>query len=736
MASRQICMLVLALLLFGCGGGGGGNDDPPPMVPAPPTDPDAPPFGLQEREPLAALVLPGAANGAGVEVEVTRAFPALGFTQPLFLAGVPGEERLVVLEKGGRMRAFSPADDVASAATILDLSGRVATASEQGLLGLAFDPAFQSNRFIYVHYSLPSGPRRSVIARFTWDPTTDAVDLGSERILLEVEQPFQNHNGGMLAFGPDDFLYIALGDGGSGGDPQDHGQNLATLLGSVLRIDVHPGDPALAYDIPSDNPFRDTAGAQPEIWAYGLRNPWRMSFDRNTGELWLADVGQDAIEEINVVVRGGNYGWRVFEGTEFFANSDNTPPGATFEPPLYEYPHSVGRSVTGGYVYRGARFPDLFGAYVFGDFVTGDVWALRQADGTVEIEHLGNVPQLASFGEDGAGELYIVSLAGTLHRFQAPDPGALPPPAMALSDTGIFSDLATLTPASGLIAYDVQIPFWSDGSTKQRWFGLPDGAAMGFDPSTPWELPVGSVLVKNFEIELADGSLRRLETRLMLHRDAGWEGFTYRWDPDGQDATLLLAREQEAITVAGPDGPLTFDYVYPSRTDCLRCHVPATGAALGFETRQLSREFAFPLASDNQLRTYDHIGLFTSRIGDPTAFDLFPELEDAGEDLERRARAYLHVNCAACHQPQGGTNVALDLRFDTPPAAMAALGEVPQGSDLGIEEARIIAAGAKEASVLWERMRRLDATRMPPVASHRVDSEGVALIGAWIDSLP
>ncbi|MCC5887992.1 MAG: PQQ-dependent sugar dehydrogenase [Gammaproteobacteria bacterium] len=736
--NRSGFLLALALLLGACGGGsGGGNDgigtEPPPAV----AEPEPPPFGLTEREPLAALALPGASVDSSGNIDVVRAFPGLTFTQPLFLAAVPGDPRLAVVEKGGRMRIFTPASDASSSQVILDLSARVATASEQGLLGLAFDPAFTTNRHFYVHYSLGAGPRRSVIARFTWDADSDSVDPASEKVLLEVEQPFSNHNGGMLAFGPDDFLYIALGDGGSGGDPMDHGQNLGTLLGSLLRIDVHPADPDEPYAIPPDNPFVGTAGARPEIWAYGLRNPWRFSFDRDSGDLWLADVGQNAIEEVNIIVRGGNYGWRVFEGSAAFTDSANTPPGATFEDPVYEYPHSVGRSVTGGYVYRGSRLPALIGAYVFGDFVTGDVWALRRSGDDIDIEHLGAVPSLASFGEDAQGELYAISLNGTLHGFELADPGAGGPMAQTLSATGVFTDLATLSAAAGFIEYDVAVPFWSDGSSKRRWFALPDEATIGFDPTAPWELPIGSILVKHFEISLDDAAAgnRRLETRLLLHRSEGWQGFTYRWDADGQDATLLVGREQESLTVSGADGPLTFDYVFPSRTDCLRCHVPAAGSALSFETRQLNRDFAFALARDNQLRSYDHIGLFTAEIGDVQQYAVYPDLENDAEPLRLRARAYLEVNCASCHRPDGGTNVALDLRFDTALDAMGVIDVTPKGSNLGLEGARIIAPGARQSSVLWERMRRLDGTRMPPLASHRVDTFGVELIGDWIDDL-
>ena len=330
--------------------------------------------------------------------------------QPLGLAVRPGDHTLYIAEKVGRVVAIrgGRVDPV----PVLDLSGSVSQGSEQGLLGLTFSP---DGRFLYVNFTDLSGDTN--VVEYEMGPRR--ADLGSARRVLLVHQPFANHNGGDLAFGPDGDLYVGLGDGGSEGDPLGNGQNLGRLLGKMLRIDPRPSGAHRPYGIPADNPFVGKSGVRPEIWAYGLRNPWRFSFDRTTGDLWIGDVGQDRLEEIDFQPAGSgggrNYGWNRMEGTLAFRGSP--PPGAAR--PIFEYPHEHGAcAVTGGYVYRGADIPHLGGAYVFADFCTGQIMALVQRHGkAVEHRPLGvTVPQLASFGQDAGGELYVLSLSGSVFK--------------------------------------------------------------------------------------------------------------------------------------------------------------------------------------------------------------------------------------------------------------------------------------------------------------------------------
>ena len=335
-----------------------------------------------------------------------------GLSAPVYV-GHAGDDtgRLFIVELPGKIKIFVSGSLLET--PFLDIESRVSTGGERGLFSFAFHPDFSENRRLYVHYTDNSGD--SVIAQYSVSATnSNFVDPQTERILLTIPQPFDNHNGGQINFGPDGYLYIGMGDGGSGGDPFNHGQDLATLLGSLLRIDVDGGTP---YAVPADNPFVNTAGAEPEIWAYGLRNPWRFSFDRLDGRLFLADVGQNEIEEVDLIERGGNYGWKIMEGSECYSPSQNCNQTGLILP-IAEYTHDEGTSVTGGYLYRGESIRDLYGKYIFGDYGSGRVWVLtEQSNGSWNrTEVLQSGLFISSFGEDEEGELYLVAITGAVYR--------------------------------------------------------------------------------------------------------------------------------------------------------------------------------------------------------------------------------------------------------------------------------------------------------------------------------
>ena len=344
---------------------------------------------------------------------------ATGLQSPTAIVNAgDGSGRLFVLEQPGRIRVIE--DGQLLAEPFLDIGGEISSGGEQGLLGLAFHPRYDENGRFFINYTDPAGD--TVVAEYrvsSADP--NRADAGSERVVLRVPQPYRNHNGGGLAFGPDGYLYISLGDGGAGGDPEENGQDLGTLLGSLLRIDVDSGDP---YGIPEDNPFVDEEDARPEIWAYGLRNPWRFSFDRDTGDLWIADVGQNVWEEINfqdAASNGGeNYGWDVMEGAHCFEPESGCDTGGLVLPVL-EYDHDQGCSVTGGYRYRGSKIPGLEGTYLFGDYCSGQIWGASGAgvDWTSQ-PLLSSGIRISAFGEDETGELYVADhRAGTVYRIEA-----------------------------------------------------------------------------------------------------------------------------------------------------------------------------------------------------------------------------------------------------------------------------------------------------------------------------
>jgi glucose/arabinose dehydrogenase len=387
------CHVLAAVLMLGCNG-------------TPASDAGVPPRGTLEPPPA------GPPQGGTVRLqEVAR-----GLVRPLHLIAPAGDPRLFIVEQPGRIRIVENGQLLGT--PFLDIAGRVrSTGNEQGLLSLAFHPRYAENGFFYVNYTDRNG--NTQVERYQVSADRSRADPASAKSILSVNQPYGNHNGGHTLFGPDGMLYIAMGDGGSGGDPQGHGQNLNTLHGAILRIDIDGGDP---YAIPADNPFATRVDARPEIWGYGVRNPWRIDFDTPEGLLYVADVGQNRWEEVHVVPMGQpgiNYGWNRMEGPECFPSGSRCDREG-LHIPQYAYPHPDGCSITGGHVYRGQRIPAVAGHYFFGDYCAGWIRSFRYANGQATEERewsLGEVGQIMSFGEDADGELYVMSMSGRVHRF-------------------------------------------------------------------------------------------------------------------------------------------------------------------------------------------------------------------------------------------------------------------------------------------------------------------------------
>jgi glucose/arabinose dehydrogenase len=396
-------LLVLALAVAGCSG----DDDPGPQAGSA-TSATSTTVAPSTSAPTTTAAQAQTASSAQFRAADVRLVPVAELEQPVAMAVRPGDRTLYVVEQVGRVRAIRGGQ--LDPEPVVDISGKVTAGGEQGLLGLAFSP---DGRYLYLAYTDRNGDHQiSELAM-----AGQRADPGSERSILHFDDPFGNHNGGQLAFGPDDHLYIAFGDGGGGGDPLGSGQSLDTLLGKILRIDPRPAG-GRAYQVPSDNPFEGRDGARPEIWAYGLRNPWRFSFDAATGDLWIGDVGQNAYEEVDFQPAGAggrNYGWNRREGRHPYDGGDR-PDGAV--DPVIEYGRGDGCTVIGGFVYRGRRIGGLRGAYLYGDYCSGWVRAARARDGKVlEQRDLGlEVPSLSSFGTDAGGELYALSLAGGVYR--------------------------------------------------------------------------------------------------------------------------------------------------------------------------------------------------------------------------------------------------------------------------------------------------------------------------------
>jgi uncharacterized repeat protein (TIGR03806 family) len=342
---------------------------------------------------------------------------------------------------------------------------------------------------------------------------------------------------------------------------------------------------------------------------------------------------------------------------------------------------------------------------------------------------------IASFGEDPAGEVYLCAFDGRIYRMEETGGGSGDPFPERLSETGLFTDTTGLVPAAGLVEYEVNAPLWSDGARKRRWIALPGTQRIGFHPTEAWSFPLDTVLVKHFEIDTSPGVVRRLETRVLLLEPAGWQGYTYRWNAAGTDADLLPDSATDTFDVldpAAPGGVRSQTWTFPSRADCGACHTSAAGFVLGIRTRQLNRDFDYPNALDNQLRSWNHIGLFTTDVGSHAQYEALADPDDATASLDARARSYLDANCAQCHRPLGPTPVDLDLRFEVPEAQMRLFGVPSTDPASGVPGTLRAMAGDPMASDLWERLRRTDAFAMPPLARELPHQAAIDLLSTWI----
>jgi uncharacterized repeat protein (TIGR03806 family) len=689
------------------------------------------------------------------------AFPKLSFHEPLALCVVPGTERLAVAERQGKVLTFENGRAVDSAAPLVD-AGR-------NVMGMAFHPQYAENGYFYLTEVTPGeGEENDTIevVRYRTDranPPQADPDTRTPIIAWDA----LGHRGGCLEFGPNGMLYIGVGDGSGIADGRETGQDVSDLLASILRIDVDHPSGKLAYSIPADNPFVGREDARGEIWAYGLRQAWRFGFDRQTGNLWAGEVGQDLWEMVYNIQKGGNYGWSVKEGNHPFRPL--RPKGPTeILPPVVEHPHSDFRSVTGGYVYRGERLPELRGQYIYADYDTGAVWAFRYADGKVSDHGQLTDTQLriVSFGEDAAGELYMVDfIGGKLHRLSPAPPISTPQPEFPrkLSETGLFVSTKDHVPAQGLIPYSVNAPLWSDGAEKERFLAIPGDGKIEFETVTypqpapgalpGWRFPHDTVLVKTFSLETEQGnpaSSRRLETRILHHKympgtdEVGahfWRGYTYVWNDEQTDAELLagegLDRKFTIKDADAPGGTREQTWHFPSRAECTLCHTMSSKYALGVNTQQMNKDHDYGGVVANQLSTLDHLGLFTERLTkSPEEMVKLVDYRDESQELDRRARSYLEANCAHCHRKWGGGNADFQLLASMPLSETGTLHTRPGQGLFDLADPRILAPGEPQRSMVLHRMQLLGLGRMPHIASNLVDEQSVDLVRRWIESLP
>ncbi len=747
-------------------------------------------YGLEKRVPWTTSKVIGSPEPPP-PYKTERAFPKLTFEEPLELQQGHGTNRLFVAGRWGKIWSFVNKKDVDKADLVLEFKPGVDAKGEPAkkvIYSITCHPKFKDNGYLYVTWipdnskeGIPNGSR---VSRFTVKGEPPVADMASEKVIFEW--PNGGHNGGCLRFGPDGMLYIVTGDGSGIADEFVIGQDLSSIHAKLLRIDVDHPDPGKNYGVPKDNPFVSTAGARPEIYAYGLRQLWRYSFDKEAGDLWGGEVGQDLWEMIYKIQKGGNYGWSVMEGTHEFRPERKKGPTPILKP-VVEHSHTDFRSITGGYVYHGKRLPELLGSYIYGDFDTGRVWAFNPVSGIIvngdgaqkKLETVVNHRELArttyrivSWGEDADGEIYFCDFTGggiyQLAKAPAVKQAYFP---RKLSETGIFDSVKDHVVAPGIIPYEVNAQLWGDHAIKERFIAIPGNGQIGFDEitypqpspgSTPgWRFPDGTVLVKTFSMELErhnPKSKKRIETRLLHFQqfpgtqeygDQYWRGYTYRWNDEQTDAELVDEKGLDIpLRIKDGDKVVEQSYRIPSRAECTLCHTNAHKFALGVATMQMNRDHLYPspLGGEgsgvrggvvaNQLATLEHIGVFSKPLPKPP--EELPKLanyDDKSLPIEVRARSYLHSNCAHCHIKWGGGNAEFKLLATLPLKEMGIVNVPPAHGNFGIQDAKIVVPAHPEKSILVHRMAMTGLGRMPHIGSRVVHESAVEVVREWIKGM-
>jgi uncharacterized repeat protein (TIGR03806 family) len=707
-------------------------------------------------------------SGLGIE----EAFGAVRFNQPVAIVTPPGEtNRVFIVERMGTIAVITNLANP-NRTVFLDVSSKtVSFYEETGLLGLAFHPGFATNGYFYIYWTPAAPDFQNQLSRFqVASDNPNRADAGSEVVLISQEDTEIHHNGGGLEFGPDGYLYLAIGC--TEPTPEyraPYGQAIdRAFFSSMIRIDVDkrpgslPPTPGAGsttnYAVPPDNPWVgatsfmgrpiDANRLRTELFAVGLRQPFKFCFDSQTGELILGDVGESTWEEIDVIKPGKNYGYPFFEANSPLFFPELAPPMSECEAPIFVYGHGtarndVGSAVIGGMVCRNSNIAELEGSYVFGDYISGNIWKLNRTGAQVTAEWLAREMAVSCFGRDPRnGALLLANVADGAIRVlvkQGPEDSEVP---NLLSETGVFSDLETLTVKPGVEPYEINVPFWSDHAIKQRWFALPDtNTVYGFSEEGPWRLPTGAVWIKHFELELRVGdptSRRRLETRLLVKSPTGIFGYTYRWGDSPADATLVPASGlDETLQIEDHGQTREQTWHYPGRGECTACHSVAGGFALGFNTAQLNRPVVREGQTTNQLEWLAHAGYLDRGSVEPAQLRKLAAADDESQPLGYRVQSYFAANCANCHQP-GGT--ALRMRWDariTSPIINIGLEGMPPIVDFHGGDEKLIKRLDPTNSVLLERLTLFDpyVFHMPPLATSVINDSGVNLVTRWVNTL-
>ena len=769
--------------------------------------------GISEPRPFEAYlgnVFPKERPSINVSFLAEPAFPNVNFYTPCQMQKDPVAGRIFVTEKRGRIIAFDTENGGSNPKTVLNIEDRVSQgAGARGIMGFILHHEFgqvgSPNKdyfYLYYHY-IPEGGdllgqlgyRR--LSRFTYDRANNQVPRNTEQVLIQQFTTSHVHNGGGMAWGNDKNLYLGIGDGGTCCEQFTSQRLDSFLLAGVLRLDVdmrggeishpirrHPGSVAgtpdnwpesftANYYIPNDNPWLDPNGAiLEEFFSIGLRHPYTLSYDPVRDEFWEGEIGEASFEEINKIEKGANYEWPFLEADKPYRATLAYTPRNILEITgiqksyFIKLDRQASNSVIGGFVYRGTKYPSLYGKYIFGDHGSGRIWTIdASAEGQYtqdDISLLAEVPGasggfgIASFATDEKGdEIYIVKMAGItaygpngggeiFRLVPQLEPSVDAPP--LLSQTGAFSDLATLTPAEGFIPYKTNSPLWSDGAEKYRWVGIPNNGTFNTEEeqignfSENWAFPAGTVFIKHFELAIdeADPSrTTRLETRFVVIGEADdYYAVTYKWNEAQSDAVLLTDRDtREVLIDLAGGGTKTQTWHFPSRTECFACHTAAAGKVLGVSNHQLNGDYTYPSTGirANQLETWDHLGLFTKGISQVGNLAQAVEVGNSRATLQHQVRSYMDANCAFCHHPNGVEGI-FDARISTPlDQANIINAEIDASSS--IPGNVILKPGDLEASEIWVRTSTEEGNLMPPVGRSVLDQEFVGTLEKWITQM-
>jgi len=746
-------------------------------------------------------VFPTSTPGPAGSWALADAFPNITFTDPVRMVKDPLSANFVyiVCRNGEVWRIpFSAAATTAQKVKVLDRTANTWGYWDAGMMSIAFHPDFgvpgnPSRGYFYVSYQYSpnlsmntgvSSPSYMRLSRFTIPDGQLVANPASEFVMIQQYDRHNWHNGGQMFFGPDRFLHLAIGDEGDSNDSFNVTQKINNrLFSGILRIDVdqnsnrsHPirrqpaqitppnGWPASftqGYGIPNDNPWLDPAGGVlEEFWTIGTRSPHSMSFDHETGDVWIADVGQGTREEITIARKGGNHQWPYKEGAAPGPKAKPATIIGTEVPPLFDYSRSMGGCVIGGIVYRGSLHAGaLTGKYLFGDHNTKALYALARVEsGPATAEFLtsvlrngGNKQGLSGICEGPDNEVYFMELGsngtdtGKIYRLIR-NGTPVPDPPKFLSQTGAFTNLSTLTPVAGLIPYEVNSPLWSDGARKQRWIAIPnngthDTAAerVTYSDEGSWSFPIGTVVVKHFTLPVDERNPsleKRLETRFFINgTDGVYYGVTYRWNDAGTDAELLPGGASRDLTVTQTDGSTRNQrWDFPSRSDCRTCHTSGADNVLGVRAYQIAKDMNYPLTgrTSNQLATWNALGIFGSSFGtrDPSTVPAAVDPQNPHASLDSRVKSYLAANCSHCHQP-AGVSANFDASFNIPLSAQGIVGGVIN-RPLQTSSERVVSPNDLANSIMHSRMAVVGTNQMPPLGKNLVDQKAVALLADWI----